>query len=435
MGLREAFFLNRLTSRKGSVYIVKLIAVRDDDAVSGHTRTTSEQVDSPRRVRSSTIYAGGRQDTGSHPSLPALLDHPSPAASRLVLVLEHAPLGTLDRLLRSSPSLVGPELWGRWAREASDALAWVHDQGIVHSDVKPANLLVCAAHCCTDSQLTTDLHIRISDFGSSLLIHPEHPPTDGVGLGTLPFSAPELVDPTTPFGFAVDIFALGATLYQCITGREPYRGLRPVEMIHHVRRGGLWSWAERERLARIGAEESAPASPYPSAWRAEVPTSDTGVKRSGSLRVPLQNLAKRPILSRVGSAESLRASADAVNDSPAGVRMWAEWQRGGGGGIELLLSDAEGSGSEGGRSTPASPLSPRVPWSPTPNGVPYRREEGTDGAAYEDGSPAMFYLGGGRVADGIREVLRSMLEAEEEERPTAAELLKAWEGLGVGVGE
>lgn len=143
MGLREAFFLNRLTAgpgAKGQVYIVKLIAVKEDESippVQGHARTVSELVDAPRRQRASTIYAGGRQDTGSHPSLPALAESASPAASRLVLVLEHAPLGTLDRLLRSSPHLVGEDLWGRWAREASEALAWVHAKGVIHADVKP----------------------------------------------------------------------------------------------------------------------------------------------------------------------------------------------------------------------------------------------------------------------------------------------------------
>lgn len=153
MGLREAFFLNRLTAcdngpkAEGKVHVVKLIAVKEDDGtIPGHVRTASEQVDSPRRQRSSTIYAGARQDTGSHPSLPSLVsEQPAlPCASRLVLVLEHAPLGTLDRLLRSSPGLVGPELWGRWARESAQALAWVHEKGVVHADVKPRWVQICS---------------------------------------------------------------------------------------------------------------------------------------------------------------------------------------------------------------------------------------------------------------------------------------------------
>ncbi|WWD09223.1 hypothetical protein V865_007345 [Kwoniella europaea PYCC6329] len=447
MGLREAFFLNRLTGpikhsisadrnrndysrqirprqravsplrgshqppsdgdeststqsqkRKrpcGSVYVVKLIAVKED--IEGfptlpqnqtHARSTSDvlsgtgsgtdskpiantiSVGDLRRQRSSTIITAHAplppDSTGtlpSYPSLPSLAQsvrydqHQSaPSLSRLVLLLEHAPLGTLDRMLRTSPQLVGRKLWERWAREGAEALEWVHGKGVVHADVKPGNLL-----------LTVDLHIRLSDFGSSLLIHPAHPPTDGLGLGTLPFSPPELVDPTQTFSFPVDIFALGATLYQCLTGREPFRGIRTVEMMHHVRKGGLWAYEERERFQRVGNEDgvSTAGSPYPSAWRGYSNTSTTGagypsgsgnvtvglgggVRRAGSLRVPpsysREHLAAsvivdghghgvtsgKPKLKRMTSAESIRASDEATNsESPSGVKLYANWVKSG----------------------------------------------------------------------------------------------------------
>lgn len=289
-----------------------------------------------------------------------------------------------------------------------------------------------------------------------------------MGLGTLPFSAPELVDPAASFGFAVDIFALGATLYQCLTGREPYRGSRPVEMMHLVRRGGLWTWLERERLARIDTEESAPASPYPSAWRTDPMPCDTGagVRRTGSLRVPLRHssVKRSPLrkdsaeeerkLSRVGSAESLQASADAqVEDgaSPAGVRLWAAWQRGGGNDIDRLLSPTRPPtgdrhsrcGSDSWRDKEVlsgSPL-PRSPTSPQTSSSLYARGQRSQldsppslepPAAYSDGAPALMYLGGGRVAEDVREVLRTMLDADEDGRPTADELVAEWGRLGVG---
>lgn len=327
-----------------------------------------------------------------------------------------------------------------------------------------------------NTQLTTDLHLRLSDFGSSLLIHPDHLPTDGVGLGTLPFSPPELVDPTAPFSFPVDIFALGATLYQCITGREPYRGARPVEMMHYVRNGGLWTWAERDRLSRIGTEGmisgSAAASPYPSAWRAD-PVPAVEVRRGGSLRVPHShdhnhaehltttlNAAKDPQpstpLRRVGSAESILASTDAAGhsheDSPAGVRLWAAWHHGRHNAVARLLSDEPASPttaspqaqspvsrtssmrsalrhSSGPPPEPATEF-PSAPASPTINA----------GHAYADGSPAMFFLGAScegavRVPDGVREMLRAMMEPAPEGRPSALEVLEAWDEMGVGVGE
>ncbi|CAK9779764.1 kinase-like protein [Cutaneotrichosporon oleaginosum] len=455
MGLREAFFLNRLGTGKGrgQVYVIKLIAVKDDTASLGagdnpHVHVMNESralqremnvmnTDSPpRRLRASTIYAGGR---GAE-EVP-----PLPDPSRLVLVVEHAPLGTLDRLLRTSPGLVGPQLWGRWAREAASALEWVHGKGVVHADVKPSNLL-----------LTTDLHLRLSDFGSSLLIHPEHPPTDGVGLGTLPFSPPELVDPTAPFSFPVDIFALGATLYQCLTGREPYRGARPVEMMHYVRNGGLWQWLERDRLARVGTQGffSATASPYPSAWRAD-PLPGTGagagaeVRRGGSLRVPHSHTPSLSVdipstpLKRVGSAESIVASTDAgrsAEDSPAGVRLWAAWHHGRHNGVDRLLSEHP--------SPPRSPVSRassirsplRHVHGPDTNAQPEAVSPPLAAAGYADGAPAMFFLGAGtegaaRVPDAVRDVLRAMMEPAPEGRPGATEILGVWDEVGVGVGE
>jgi len=210
MGLREAFFLNRLaatvtspidglpslmgggypsrrtravsplrgTSRRdtkftkhnGSVYVVKLVAVKEDippRTAVGHGRSVSDAVQGGVgklvRQRSSTMMNRLHQNQSrkadesqnstatlsSHPSLPSLAQaakaeiETAPALSRLVLILEHAPLGTMDRFLRTSPGLVGRRLWNRWAIQTTDALSWVHGKGIVHADIKAGNLLVC----------------------------------------------------------------------------------------------------------------------------------------------------------------------------------------------------------------------------------------------------------------------------------------------------
>jgi hypothetical protein len=292
--------------------------------------------------------------------------------------------------------------------------------------------------------------VRLSDFGSSLLIHPSHPPTDGVGLGTLPFSPPELVDPESTFSFPVDIFSLGATLYQCITGREPYRGCRTIEMMHHVRKGGLWNYEERERFSRIGQEREESIvpvpSPYPSAWRHDNP--GAGVRRAGSLRVPNQKVFERPKLGRMGSTESLRASEDVGHgDSPAAVRLWGKWISNPHTGLDpisLLLADDV--------SSPTSPTQPSTsrsnlkvdisnhshsPTQPSPTPAPDEEyEPGMNreptGPAYSDGSPAMFFLDGQeRVDESIWKKLRAMTLPRKESRPTAEDVRKTWRDLGL----
>jgi hypothetical protein len=139
MGLREAFFLNRLKCPNRGVHIIKLLAIREhtEKRSAVHGRSVSDVKDVLGRPRSST-------DLSSFPSFPSLAHilHESPAISRSTLLLEHAPLGTLDHFLRASPGLVGREMWLRWARQCSEAVAWTHEKGILHADIKPANLLV-----------------------------------------------------------------------------------------------------------------------------------------------------------------------------------------------------------------------------------------------------------------------------------------------------
>ncbi|EIW73200.1 serine/threonine protein kinase [Tremella mesenterica] len=467
---------------KGKVYIIKLLAVKEDQETKQrpdkvHGRSTSDMIDlsrSPSRHRATTLQRGDPRDPrllrlegdnglSSSPSMPSLADaarnQTGHTPARLVLLLEYASLGTLDRLLRTSPDLVGRQLWERWARQGAEALEWVHGKGVAHADVKPGNIL-----------LTSALDIRLSDFGSSLLIHPSHPPTDGLGLGTLPFSPPELVDPSESFSFPVDIFAFGATLYQCLTGREPYRGMRSVEMMHHVRQGDLWVWEERTRLG-LETSHGPGISPYPSAWRTEVESG--GIKRAGSLRLPkgrnpvnLNNILNvdavvfgRPKLSRMSSAESLRASEDVVDsqrssDSPGGLKSWTNWIKNSSissssstsssDPIDLLLVETDDI------SIPTTPTSTSKPVSrKTSLRAPQSRRttmssplahapspdlpQGEVNEPYEDGSPSMPFLNGEeRVSEEVRQMLKEMLSPRAGHRPSAEEVVRRWEELGVG---
>jgi eukaryotic-like serine/threonine-protein kinase len=135
------------------------------------------------------------------------------------LALEYVDGGTLARSLAAAPQ--SPQAAAALVETLARAIDHVHSRGIVHRDLKPANVL-----------LTADGQPKITDFGLAKLDHGTTQTEVGAIMGTLAYMAPEQAAGNTKVGPRADIHALGAILYEALTGRPPFRAESP-ELIYH----------------------------------------------------------------------------------------------------------------------------------------------------------------------------------------------------------
>lgn len=149
----------------------------------------------------------------SHPGIVSVFDS-GEVAGLLYIVMEHVDGTDVARLIQREGRLA-PERAVALLGEVCDALHYAHQNGVVHRDLKPANLLV-----------THEGRVKIADFGLAKH-HDEaaHGLTKtNVAIGTPDFLAPEAWTPGTTLDARADLYSLGVTLYQMLTGEVP-RGL------------------------------------------------------------------------------------------------------------------------------------------------------------------------------------------------------------------
>ncbi len=120
-------------------------------------------------------------------------------------VMEYLENGSLAQVLRNGP--LPPEQAVRIAQSIARALVHAHGSGILHCDVKPANVL-----------LDGNQEARLGDFGQSRLSNDQSP-----ALGTLFYMSPEQADLEAVPDARWDVYALGALLYHMLCGQAPFR--------------------------------------------------------------------------------------------------------------------------------------------------------------------------------------------------------------------
>ena len=163
--------------------------------------------------------------------LAALIDHPNvvpvhgagEADGQLYLVMRYVPGTDLHRLLKHEGPLP-PMRAAEVVVQVAAALDAAHAAGLVHRDVKPANVLIAG-----------DDHAYLGDFGLTRLLSSEEQLTEtGQWLGTTDFSSPEQLQGQRVDARA-DIYSLGCVLHAALFGKPPYpRATMPATLLAHL---------------------------------------------------------------------------------------------------------------------------------------------------------------------------------------------------------
>ncbi|MFI9649127.1 protein kinase [Streptomyces sp. NPDC052040] len=156
-----------------------------------------------------------------HPHAVGVLDF-GEHEERLFLVMELVDGDSLARVLTDDGPL-SAERVAHIAAQAAAGLAVAHDQGIVHRDIKPGNLL-----------LDADGTVKIGDFGIARFMDDPSAALTATGqiVGTSLYIAPERAL-GKPAGPPSDVYSLGCVLYQLLTGKPPFRADTPIAILHH----------------------------------------------------------------------------------------------------------------------------------------------------------------------------------------------------------
>ncbi|HEX9712658.1 MAG TPA: protein kinase [Actinomycetota bacterium] len=213
----------------------------------------------------------------SHPNMANVYDYVEDDG-RTAIVMEFVQGETLaERITREGALPI--EESARIAAAVLDALGPAHGAGIVHRDVKPANIL-----------LPSGGGVKLTDLGIAHVPGADGLTQTGTLMATPHYVAPEMLrgEPVTP---AADLFAVGAVLYEMLTGDRPYDGDTPVAVA----------------MARLNVEP-----PLPTRLRPGIP--------AALERVVVRALASRPD-ARYADAASMRDALEAAASAPTATML------------------------------------------------------------------------------------------------------------------
>jgi hypothetical protein len=151
------------------------------------------------------------------PHLVTIFDVRFGAEGQPFVIMEYVNGPSLRELLDQSPSGLGTQKAAFFLREIGKGLTYLHDCGIVHRDLKPGNIFY------------ENGAVKIGDYGLSKAITASHRSGQTVTVGTVHYMAPEIG--AGKYDRGIDIYAMGALLYEMLTGQVPFFGASPAEVL------------------------------------------------------------------------------------------------------------------------------------------------------------------------------------------------------------
>ena len=156
----------------------------------------------------------------NHPNVVAVYDITADDEEGVLIVMEFVEGPTLREEIAAGP--LPPERTIGILRGVAAALDYAHENGVVHRDVKPANVLI-----------RHDGAVKLADLGIATAAEHSKITRSGAVLGTAAYMPPERLD-GQPGESAADVYALSAVAFEMLCGRKAYEGTTPLEVAHKV---------------------------------------------------------------------------------------------------------------------------------------------------------------------------------------------------------
>jgi eukaryotic-like serine/threonine-protein kinase len=170
----------------------------------------------------------------SHPNVLRVYDlQEDPSRKATFLVMERLRGFTLAAVLAARGTLTWADV-RRLAVEAGGALEYVHGKGLLHGDLKPANLFLSGLEAPGGALSAKGVTLKVMDFGLSVnLLNSESRLRATSPSGTLLYLAPERLTPGSQVDGRADFYSLGVILYEILESHPPFQGPQELVIHHH----------------------------------------------------------------------------------------------------------------------------------------------------------------------------------------------------------